>query len=342
MPLYIAFTIFTALLGGMSFIFEERPDMLFRQIEVGNIETEEVVEVPVVFLTGDIMLGRAVERRMIANGYEYPFLGTSSLWNMDDVVIGNFEGVIPQVHIPTPDFGFQFSMRPEFLAEMVTAGFDIVSLANNHSNDHGVEARMHTRGICLESGMACVGEYSSINKYSTLVYPVGDTEVGIIALNAVFHTIDSESLRASLDHLALESDTQIAYVHWGIEYEEVHDASQQALAEALIDLGVDVVVGHHPHVVQDIGIYKGRPIFYSLGNFIFDQYFSTEVQQGLVVKMTGFGGELQYELIPVTSEHSKNQPRPLEGEERDAFIEELLSRDPESAVLFDGAVLRVL
>lgn len=342
MPLYIAFTIFTALLGGTSFIFEERPNLLFREITVGNIEEEEPKELPAIFLTGDIMLGRAVERRMLAMGYEYPFLGTSSLWGEDDVVIGNFEGVIPRVHQPTPDFGFQFSMRPEFLTEMVTAGFDVISLANNHSNDHGEEARMHTRGLCLASGIACVGEYSSINKYSTLVYPAGGTEVGIIALNAVFHSVDKESLQESLKTLEESSDIQIAYVHWGIEYEEVHDESQQALAEMLIDLGVDAVVGHHPHVVQDIGIYKGKPILYSLGNFIFDQYFSTEVQQGLVVKITGLDGALQYELIPVTSAYSKNQPHPLEGEEKDAFIEELLLRNPDTARQFDGAFFHVL
>jgi poly-gamma-glutamate synthesis protein (capsule biosynthesis protein) len=139
-----------------------------------------------------------------------------------------------------------------------------------------------------------------------------------------------EAIQRLIETASKESDMQIAFVHWGTEYEPLHSAFQEDLAKILIDAGAEVVIGHHPHVVQDIALYKGKPIFYSLGNFIFDQYFSEAVQDGLMVDFTPEGGAYHFTLLPVTSRYSRSQPMLMLGDERKAFLIELAAKsEPE-------------
>jgi poly-gamma-glutamate synthesis protein (capsule biosynthesis protein) len=110
------------------------------------------------------------------------------------------------------------------------------------------------------------------------------------------------------------------YVHWGNEYELKHSEQQEALAHYVIDSGIDAVIGHHPHVVQDIEIYNGKPIFYSLGNFIFDQYFSGDVQTGLVVKVYIQKDTITYTLVPISSIGRASQPYIMPIEQKTTFL----------------------
>src|SRR5690606_37322647 len=87
-----------------------------------------------------------------------------------------------------------------------------------------------------------------------------------------------------------------------------HTTVQESLAHILIERGIDAVVGHHPHVVQDIAIYKGAPIFYSLGNFIFDQYFSSEVQEGALLEVHIENTSVVFRVIPIESHDVRSQP----------------------------------
>ena len=118
------------------------------------------------------------------------------------------------------------------------------------------------------------------------------------------------------------------YVHWGDEYELVHNAKQRDLAEKLIAAGVDLIIGHHPHVVQDIEVIDGVPVLYSLGNFIFDQYFSTEVQIGYTVDLVLSSTSQKVNLVPHTAQ-AKTQPRLMTETEKIGFHEALAHRsDP--------------
>ena len=107
----------------------------------------------------------------------------------------------------------------------------------------------------------------------------------------------------------------MVYPHWGVEYSSVHNYIQENLAHGWIDAGADLVVGAHPHVVQDIEIYKDVPIFYSLGNFVFDQMFSKETQEGLAVKLIITEEQISAELMPFASE--KMKPKFLEQPEEE-------------------------
>ncbi len=292
-------------------------------------ETKEEIEEKrptELFFVGDIMLGRDVESRITEEGIEYPFAQVYDILKTPDITIGNFEGVIPEEHKKTPSMGFQFSIRNEYLTQLKKVGFDVLSLANNHSLDHGIPALMHTRAICKEIGIVCGGSPADIDRYATYTTEaVTGEKITFIFLHSLWSVPSDIFLDELFAQIDTESTLQIAYIHWGDEYVLTHNNTQQMIAEKMIDRGVDVVIGHHPHVVQDVGMYKGKPIFYSLGNFIFDQYFSEDVQEGLGVRMHIDDEYITYTLVPFTSKESRNQPRFMDDEGRIKIISRILT-----------------
>ena len=284
---------------------------------------------------GDIMLGRAVETFMDDVSPRYPFEASSDLLNSADFTIGNFEATVPKEHVKTPDFEIQFSVREPFLAQLTSAGINALSLSNNHAFDFGEDAFQNTREACPLYSLTCFGHPTKLDLYSVTYVQLDDSRVGVLALNMVDSNVDEIALGALLSKVTFYSDVQVVYVHWGEEYQNVHSESQERLAHSLIDNGADLIVGHHPHVVQDIELYKGKPIFYSLGNFIFDQYFSDEVQKGLAVRMTLDEEFIEYELIPLTSIQSKSQPHIMNTKDGEAFLYGLTNKSGDN---FDGAL----
>ncbi len=282
---------------------------------------------PVIFLVGDIMLGRTVENIIEREGIAYPFYGANDMLKNADVTIGNFEGAVSVPHVQTPSMGFQFSIKDEFLGSLHDVGFDILSLSNNHSYDFGSSSLAYTRTRCSEYSMACGGVPSGLSTTSTYVHEVQGEKVGYIFLHTLYRAYDESELRSHVHTLKEKSDVQIAYVHWGDEYSRTHNQEQEVLARVLIDSGVDVVVGHHPHVVQDVEFYREKPIFYSLGNFIFDQYFSRDVEEMLALEMTISTGTILYRVIPLTSSESKSQPRVMETENGHVLITRILNNN---------------
>jgi gamma-polyglutamate biosynthesis protein CapA len=274
---------------------------------------------------GDIMLGRHVEKKMLESGSEYPFHTLRDFLVAPDVTVGNFEGVIPEVHVPTQAFQMQFSIREEYMEALRGAGFDVLSLANNHSFDHGNTALTHTRALCASVGIVCGGAPSGIGTEGTKVVTVDDTQIGFIFIHTLYSTPSVADIERALETLSQSSDIQIAYVHWGEEYKLVHNTAQQSLAYALIDAGVDAVVGHHPHVVQDVALYKNAPIFYSLGNFVFDQFFSTDVQEGLVVDLEIDGDTRTFTLRGVSSIGTRSQPHFMDESREKVLFSRILA-----------------
>jgi len=275
---------------------------------------------------GDIMLGRAVERISKKEGRMYPFEGMGRFLQSADVTIGNFEGSIPDIHTPTPNGSLRFSIEEEFMGPLQEVGFDVFSLANNHAYDFGDDGLTHTREVCAAYEFACVGDPRDVEGGGAATVAIGSTRIAVVGVHAVFLLPSLSEIEDRLREVEGNSDMQIVYIHWGEEYANTHSDQQQALAHALIDMGFDAVIGHHPHVVQDIEVYEGRPIFYSLGNFIFDQYFSEEVQQGLVVMFTSTRDTFVYTLVPISSIGTKSQPHIMNVEHQQVFLSELFER----------------
>lgn len=283
-----------------------------------------------ILFVGDIMLARNVETLMNAHGLYYPLKGLRDMLEDYDAAVGNFEASIPERHARTPSFSFRFSAIPDVAEALSRAGFTDMTLANNHSYDHGKEGYVHTRETLADAGLGVSGNPQAFSADEMLYRTVDDVRVAIIPINALYETPELGVIQAALATATEQSDLQIVFIHWGAEYELIANAQQRAFARAFIDSGADAIIGHHPHVVQDIEEYRGAPIFYSLGNCIFDQYWNTDVQEGLTVAISFKEDETLYELVPITSIDTQSAPRPMNRIERVQFLDALAERSEQS------------
>lgn len=260
---------------------------------------------------GDMMLGRYVRTLQNKYGEDYVFekIDLAELGEGMDLVHANLEGPIRgegRSGGTAMIFAFNRDVG-EFLARH---GFDMVSIANNHSLDMGWEGYEETKEVLSASGVGFCG--NPMKADGEAVY-YGESESGMsyafLCLHTALATIDLEETKTLIWELNNQVDQVIVSIHWGAEYK--HTASEKAQvvpARAFVDSGADVVIGHHPHVVQNFEVYNGGVIFYSLGNFVFDQYFSRDVQEELAIKLFfDEDGIARVELLPMKSERSQSR-----------------------------------
>ena len=278
-----------------------------------------------IVFVGDVMLARQVETFMDTYGSDYPYTSLPPHASTS-YLIGNFESAIPKKHIQTPSLGFVFSTEEKHIPALIDYGFTHLGLANNHAFDYGPSGFVNANDVLRKASSTPFGNPSFFSSASAVYLEVGTTTVAVLALYALDVRPTQEELEAVLQDIATQSDMQIVYVHWGTEYALTHNAFQETLAQELVDAGADVIIGHHPHVVQDVAIYKNTPIFYSLGNFIFDQYFSSDVQEGLMVHMKKSNEGWWYTLVPVSTLDSKTVPYVMQPSEKALFLEALAER----------------
>ncbi|PLX28583.1 hypothetical protein C0581_01615 [Candidatus Parcubacteria bacterium] len=237
---------------------------------------------------GDMMLDRTVYLHSLkADDFSFPFLNIADFLLDADLTIGNLEGAITDnTSIANGEGGqrFYFTFSPETV-EPLTTYFDVVSFANNHAHNFGADGLAQSRGYLDGSGLAYFGDPNNDPNHLSVIVEKNDITFGFVG----FHELVGfgfADVVAEVERLRPEVDVLIAYPHWGHEYITTHpSAAQKAEGHELIDVGVDIVIGAHPHVIQPIEIYKNKVIFYSLGNFIFDQYFSEETQQSLGIEI---------------------------------------------------------
>jgi gamma-polyglutamate biosynthesis protein CapA len=285
-----------------------------------------------IVFTGDVLLARNIEQLIRRHGSSYPFINMTTIFNDAETVIGNFESAILENHIPTPAYVTTFSTDTNLVPLLKDAGFTNLSLANNHSFDYGADTFVHTVEILTAANLSPFGHPQNSTSSLTSTFTSGDYTIGLLALNQVFTALPWDAIEASLGELTRTSDYQVAYIHWGDEYVLKHNQTQEDTAKRLIDLGIDAVVGHHPHVTQDIAVYNGRPIFYSLGNFLFDQYFSVDVQQGLILRLMLATSTAEFTLVPISSEGTLSQPHLMPEADASLFLKNVARRsDPRYA-----------
>jgi poly-gamma-glutamate synthesis protein (capsule biosynthesis protein) len=274
----------------------------YEEAPTKETHTEKLVPVaklpppPPIFFTGDVMLGRYVEQ-LIARGEVRPF-DFMRIFATSTAVVTNFESAIALPHVPTPSGGMQFSTALASLRILEDLHITHASLANNHGRDYGESGYQNAIAQLTERNITPFGDPVRVSTSSLVYIPYGSEVIGIIGIHTLFNKPIAADLRPLMRQLAASSSVQLAYVHWGNEYELVHSQPQADLATLLVELGIDGIVGHHPHVTQDIAMVGGVPVFYSLGNFIFDQYFSPDVQEGLVLGLTVTPTNLEFTLHP--------------------------------------------
>ncbi len=260
-----------------------------------------------IVVVGDIMLGRGVERLTDKVGRQYPFEKVQDFLDAFDGVFGNLEGPIPDKHKPTPHGGFSFSFPADIVQILRDNNFTYVSLGNNHSYDRGEAGLQATNRRLTEAEINHSGNAREVRDDSVTKFVVRGIPFTVLSYNTTWPTFDSKKAIAQVKDAALETERFIfVFIHWGQEYKLKSNAQQQKLAHELVDAGADIIIGAHPHVTQEVESYHGKPIIYSLGNFIFDQYFSKDVQEGLSVGLDIEATTAAVTLYPMQA--SKSQP----------------------------------
>jgi poly-gamma-glutamate synthesis protein (capsule biosynthesis protein) len=246
---------------------------------------------------GDVMLSRYIGDLMAERkNYDFPFALVKPFLANADLVFGNLETPISDRGASTGAL-YPFRASPLAVNGLKDAGFQVLSVANNHAFDYGPLAFSDTLDNLKKAGLSYAGgghdfteahqgAYREINGIKTtfLAYTdllpksdaASDTRAGISYL-------DIKQMAQDIKAAKKNSDLVIVSFHWGREYETKHNDRQAAVAAAAIQDGASLVIGHHPHVPQEVDIEQGATVAYSLGNFIFDQNFSPETATGLAL-----------------------------------------------------------
>ena len=273
-----------------------------RAAHAPRVETsaQENPVVVVVFM-GDIMLDRNVARHAEAVGVRSLFRGVKAAVSDADLRVANLEGTITtNPSIAQRDnqilrFTFEPALAEQALAHL---GVNAVSLANNHALDFGAEGYEQTRAYLSAWGISSFGHPQNIAGTLSAQLSVRGRTLCFVG----YHELYDPELSSVLEEIhAIRQDCWrvIAFSHWGEEYKPEPNSAQRAEARALVNAGADVVVGAHPHVVEPHEVYRGVAIFYSLGNFMFDQNFSEETMLGRMVRAEFYSDKTRFSIIPI-------------------------------------------
>jgi poly-gamma-glutamate synthesis protein (capsule biosynthesis protein) len=324
------------------------------QVVHGEQQPLETVRIS---LVGDILLDGTVARYIENNGVDYPWEHVSPIFGASDLVVGNLEtsvGTGGQIDVNKQ---YTFQSKPETLKGMVNAGVDGVSIANNHILDYGQEGFKQTLDHLEAYGIQYAGGGENIGaSVQPVVWDVKGTKIGFLAFSRVIYDVNwyatekrpgilsaydhyekdvSETIRQAREKV----DFLIVSVHWGKELAQYPEQDEIKLGRMMIDSGADVIMGHHPHVLQGIELYKNKPIIYSLGNFVFSstsQLGRTSMIYNLEI---GSEGIINTYIIPVEINHCR--PTPLQGKEGKDVVTMLnaISRQWGTKILESGDIV---
>lgn len=234
-------------------------------------------EAPIIFIAvGDVMLGRSVNAKMRSlNDFTYPFAKTADFLRSADLTLINLESPFYD-QCPTTNEGIKFCVDPRAVEGLALADVDVVNLANNHSRNYGQEGVGTTQNLLQENKIAFISHENNF-----LIKEVKGTRFGFLGFDLT-SGYQEEEIIETVKEKRPQVDILIISFHWGTEYATEPTIKQVDLAHQAIDAGADLILGHHPHVIQRVEDYRGRKIVYSLGNFIFDQPWSEATKEGLV------------------------------------------------------------
>jgi len=242
-------------------------------------------EVTVLF-AGDVMLGRSVMGASLDNNDNlYSFRKTADFLKDADITFVNLENPIV-TNCPRHVGGFKFCTTPEIAKGLFFSGIDIVSLANNHTNNYGKDGIEETKKYLTDMDIDYVGQNNLV------IREASGTKFGFLGFDYVTTQKTIENDLNLIKNTDPKVDVLVVTVHWGEEYKSTANKFQTDLAKKMIENGADLIIGHHPHWVQNFEKINGVPVYYSLGNLVFDQMWSEETKKGMIVKLTFEGKEI--------------------------------------------------
>ncbi|MBI5794587.1 AmmeMemoRadiSam system protein B [Candidatus Uhrbacteria bacterium] len=277
---------------------------------------------------GDVMLDRGVRIKIEEQGADYPWENVTRYLQGSQLRIANLEGAVSERESQTTeDPPFMFTFAPESV-EAMKPFIDVVSLANNHSDDFGAEGEQETRDrLAIDLGIDWFGGSSrsdDIYRYDLCDQSGCSLGISLIGFNQFGFLIPDLTP-------IIESEDQagrfvIVMPHWGEEYITAPSDSQREMAQAMIDAGADLIVGAHPHVVQGVDVIDNTPVIYSLGNFIFDQGFG-ETSCGMTLGVILDRRSVTLYLSPIST--LNGQPTPMSDKDaKQLFLDRNISTNP--------------
>ena len=256
-------------------------------ISSGLAFAEENENIITISLAGDVMMDGSVRQQISKYGYDYPWEKVKDYFKESDLAIVNLETSITTRGKKWPNKQFNFRSNPKNLDSMKVAGVDVVSLANNHVLDYSEQGLIDTidhlkkreipfagggknkkealQGVIIEQDDIKIGVLSFSRVIPDVKWYAGNNKAGLVGAYDGY----TKDMFKGIEEMKKEADILVLSLHWGVERSTKPRPQDVEIAKAAIDSGVDIVMGHHPHVLQGVEVYKGKPIFYSLGNFVF-------------------------------------------------------------------------
>ncbi len=272
------------------------------------MEVPKSVTATVIF-GGDMMFDRTIREVSDKKGGDFLFSCIDTELQKADLVIANLEGPITAEasrsvgsHVGAPD-NYVFTFPVSTASLLYAHNIRVVNLGNNHIYNFGTGGILST--IASLEGASV--DYFGDPIHATVVHKnLGGIRLALINYNEFVNHGSSSTTVEQITAARTDGEIPVVYTHWGVEYATTSFSYSRELAHSFIDAGAEIVIGSHPHVVEESELYKGKYIYYSLGNFIFDQYWNEDVRTGLLLVVTFNGhGVAALREIPIHLERDR-------------------------------------
>ena len=308
---------------------------------------------------GDIHFDRRVKQLIAAKGGAEPLEEVAAQLAAADIAVGNLESPLSTRGTKNAAKDYTFRGDPRGIEGLALAGFDFLALGNNHVLDYGPDALADTIDLLDEKGIGHSGAGMDRDEaWTPAVSEIDGTTVAFLSFSHIlppgFIAGDSRAGLAqgrnnmdAVEDAIRKADAEYDYVlvsfHWGVEYEDDANGDQVRDAHRAIDAGADMVLAHHPHVIQAVEYYKGKLIAYSLGDFVFDHYSRKTGEAFVLEAELGPNGVANVTATPVYLDEN-GKPEYVTGAEGRTILERLraISAKRKTTVTLDGDIGRVL
>jgi poly-gamma-glutamate capsule biosynthesis protein CapA/YwtB (metallophosphatase superfamily) len=288
---------------------------------------------------GDIMLGHRAEPYLLKEGPAYPFVNVLPVLQQAHVVIGNLESPVSTRGTAVENKKFTLRAAPVAVEALRAGGIRVVTLANNHILDFGPQALQDTLTLLNENGILYAGAGMDLDdSRAPALLKIGGRTIAFLAYSLTFPLEFyasagrpgtapgyKEYVKKDIQTVRPHADLVVVSFHWGAELMTSAKDYQQALGRRAIDWGADLVLGHHPHILQELEVYRGRLIAYSLGNFVFGS--ESERTNSSIILLCTFKGKslVRVEAVPldVNNYRVAYQPRILAGAKAAGLLAEI-------------------
>lgn len=241
-----------------------------------------------VLFLGDLMFDRYIRQTSEKKGDDYVLADVKELLSSSDLAVGNLEGPITEnesVSVNTEvgsRANYIFTFEPKFAKMLSSANIRLVNLGNNHILNFGKDGAESTKKYLLQNGVKYFGDPLEENG-NAVIETIRGVKIAFVSYNRFLAGGKQKAFEDIAKADDIEANFVVLYAHWGSEYSDEPDSLTKKLAHEFVDAGVDLIIGSHPHVIQSKEEYKNKMIYYSLGNFVFDQYFDDRTRKGMAV-----------------------------------------------------------